>query len=138
MPGSVVAKIDASVEHDWRGSKGFRVFEIDSHRLGVSSYEKDNPGCCGKNGEQVANDRLFGNLYRSVIRSVGFGHDHAVAHAGYVSGFDNKRVAIDGNESCVFGVHGYGYSSGFLCGCSSFGLGDGDEFSSSGEHFEVA
>jgi hypothetical protein len=72
---------------------------------------------------------LFGNLDRSVIGGIGFGHDHAIADASDVPWFDDERVVVDGDEPGVAGVRSDGYARGLLCCCAGFGLAYRDEFS---------
>jgi hypothetical protein len=138
LPGAIITKVNTSVEHDGCGGKGFGVFEVDANRLGISGYQQNNSSCTWKNGEQVTNDWLFGNLDRSVVGSIGFGHDHAIAHAGDVPGFDDERVVIDGDEPGFAGVRSNGYTGGFLRPRARFGPTYRDEFSSRGEHVEAA
>jgi hypothetical protein len=56
LPGAIITKVDAPVEHDGCGGKSLGVFEVDANRWGISGYQQNNSGGSGKNGEQVAYD----------------------------------------------------------------------------------
>jgi hypothetical protein len=67
LTGSVVAEIDASVEHDGCCGVGVGVFEVYTLWGGVAVDEEDNACGTGEDGYEVAGYVLFWNFDGSVV-----------------------------------------------------------------------
>jgi hypothetical protein len=138
LAGSVVAEIDATIQHDGCCGERVRVFKVDSLRCGVAVDEEDDACGTGEDGYEVAGYVLFGDFDGPVVRCLRFRHDDTVPYACDSARFDDECVAVVGNDTNPVGTFS-NRNPGSLLGGAAIRIGsDRNEITGRGKYLETS